>query len=442
MLESQIVVSKTTARLLWVTVVGPSILTVATLFLLALGVENRNVLYISLLSGWPFALVAAPFIISRPTIKGTNIGRDSKLAIRIALFATLYFAVWALAGLAAGQHPKDVVGSTLRVVSPYASLLVCMWILSRMTPEKVPEAIWRVFWQLILVATLGATGKLFLVSRGNWDAWGLGGFAAPTFFVAFLILSLVFRFRIPVGRVVLMLLGMIILTATLASLKRSAWVTLLLTPVFMVMVARPVTTIRIGAAVAAALVSLFVIAEATAIGSRITERVMYTFEARTETEIFDNSSTGRIHEVRSALGTLRRQNYPVSFITGLGPGAGYENLTGWRFRNFNEAGEPYDIHSGWFLQMFRSGMIGVALSALLIWQGLRLASGLRGLRRIQSKGIDYHHLCGIVAVSAGVHLVIMAPAMLASSGLVGNWEAGAVLAIGLRARDAAGMRRL
>lgn len=166
---------------------GPAVLSFATLLVLSLGVSNPLVLYIALLSAWPFILVALVYIAPTARYKISDGSLSVRVMAYVSVLAVIYFLAWVPAGLLAGQHPKDVVGSTLRVLSPFLVFLGTLLVFERIDPIRRVEVIAKVLRALIALSVVGALGKLFLVVSGNWDAWALGGYAVPTFVLVLLV---------------------------------------------------------------------------------------------------------------------------------------------------------------------------------------------------------------------------------------------------------------
>lgn len=425
-------------RLMLIVVISPALISLLTLGMLSLQLNFQPILYLALLAAWPSLALTIPLIARRPTFWTERNDTLAKFMILMSVLAVGYFVLWAIGGLLAGQHIKDALGSTLRATSPFLVFLSVMWLAKRSAIDKRREAITKSFRLLVGVAVLGALGKIGLIATNNWDAWGLGGYAGPTYALFFLTVVVLTKKTPGRKKAVASALIFLLVAATVLSLKRNAWVVLFLTPFLFIFLFRPRMSARLVAFSVVVIVVSVIAVDYLGFEGIVYDRVQYTFQSGSDLSDFDNSSAGRIHEMVSAMGTIGHTAYPVSLITGLGPGAGYENLTGWNFKNFNELGEPYDIHSGYIMILFRYGIFGLAIYATFFFAAIKLALSSRALlkRSNQLHTTQGYALCIIVGAAA-THILLIVPAMIASNGLFGNWEVGAILALGISARGLA-----
>jgi hypothetical protein len=158
-------------------------------YLLALEETYIHLIYLGLLSAYFFIIPTLFVFLLRPSLKINKSKNEIDSAVFIFIMSAIgYFGIWLLLGLALGQHPVDVIGSTGRVLIPF---LVCIITISGLSfvAQDVKIKFYKLMLLLLLIfTTAGALGKIYLMSQGLFYGMGLNQFGLPIFLLSWMTL--------------------------------------------------------------------------------------------------------------------------------------------------------------------------------------------------------------------------------------------------------------
>ena len=153
----------------WLTllIAGWGLLQTVSAYRLAQDATNSLLIYASLLGGYAVVLPMMPVLSSASRRRS---GEPDRFVDRIEVLVTLAVAwglYWGVVGIAIGQHPKDVIGSTLRMVLPFVTVIVLIEVFNGLERSGRGRLLIQLVLVLGCVSVLGGFGKLSLLADGR-----------------------------------------------------------------------------------------------------------------------------------------------------------------------------------------------------------------------------------------------------------------------------------
>jgi hypothetical protein len=418
--------------LIFFAVVVQQLIVLVTNYLLSSDNVNVFLIYFGMLGSYLVIIPAFFLFLLRPSFKVNKNGM--KISKSIMLFTVLaigYFGLWLVLGLALGQHPKDVVGSTGRVFLPFLMYVFVSSGLSFVMPVVRMKFYKFIFLSLFLFTIAGAVGKILLMIQGMFYGGGLNQFKIPVVILSWMILLLSNKV-LSQKKQILVLGGLLIFVfLSVLSFKRGVWLELCVSLLIIFFMISHRNRMKI---IFMSVIFLFIIVlSLVQIGQadKIISRLQSTFSGgNSGIEALDSSSYYRIMELQAASYTLNKTK--LTWLTGLGPGAGYENPYNYRFVNFNEYGEPYHIHSALGIIIFRYGLIGALFHLSLVALCIRWLFLFS--RRLKSERISSPWHPYIIGFSASMANVASITSLITSNVYFGSFMFGLMFAIAMQCR--------
>lgn len=412
---------------IWLTllIAGWGLLQTVSAYRLAQDATNSLLIYASLLGGYAVVL---PMMLVLSCTSRRRSGEPDRFADRIEVLATLAVAwglYWGVVGIAIGQHPKDVIGSTLRMVLPFVTVIVLIEVFNGLDRSGRGRLLIQLVLVLGCVSVLGAFGKLSLLAGGRSYGGGLHQYNVDIMVMAALVLIIVGRFWAPPTRPLLALLLVCLVGISLLSLKRAVWANFAFALGLLIILAPAAMRARLLVLSVLGAVLIAVLGQRFGVVESIEARMAYTFGAHGQ---FDPSTTQRIAETLAAMHTLNQSPLGLAWLTGLGPGAGYIDLADHPFYNLNERGEPYHLHSFVAITVFRYGLVGLALHLALVGFAAR---AFWAFRRALTNSTQQAHGWPLAVAGAAASIAVLAklPDMIAGNAYFGSFEFGLHLAV-------------
>jgi hypothetical protein len=335
-----------------------------------------------------------------------------------------------LIGLLFGQHPKDAVGSTARVLIPFLTIFVLIVGLGK-SESWQRQLFWRRFVKVVFFfVLLSAIGKLFLVSSGTFYGSGLNQFSLGGFMLCWLILLLCKCKCSAAKKTIIIIIIFVLTVLSILSFKRGVWLGMSFSLLLIWLafnVKGRISTLLVSA--------MFMLAGAALLyqfgfTDKLISRFALTFHGQGYgLDALDTSSFTRVAELNAAFNTLNRSELGLGWLTGLGPGAGYENRDGFPFANFNEHGEPYHIHAAIGIIIFRYGLLGLLFHMILVaisfFWFLDFAHALRKKRNLSP------YDPAVVGFACTVGIVSVLPSLVFSNVYFGQLMFGFYLSLAL-----------
>lgn len=338
-----------------------------TSFFISINPTNKLAIYINLLSPYIYIMFGYICIFSNKKI-ANNFGKELLIVL---YFAIIYFLLWMLMAFFLAQNIKDIIGSTIRVLIPFLTILVLLNLYNNLIESiryiKFLKLLIIIF---IISDSLAAIIKTGLLLSDTYYGGGINQFSISIFLLSWMIFF-IFNNEVKIlTRKLFLFVLLIFILLSFLSFKRAVFLeiifSILLVIIFGISKRFLLKILFVGFVFICVALFLF----NSDYGELIFNRIMYSFEGNDfNNSYLDISSYTRVAELNSAIFTLNQFN--LSWFTGLGPGAGYENPDNFDFENLNSSGKPFHIHSGIGIMLFRYGIIGVIFHLYFIILNLR-----------------------------------------------------------------------
>lgn len=416
---------------IWLTpllIAGWGLLEIGSAYGLAHNAASAPLIYSALLGGYVAVLPMMLIVSGAAEHRCCERNRVARHIRTIAVIAIVWALYWALIGLAIGQHPKDVIGSSLRVALPFLAAIILIDAVCGQSPHGQRRSLVHLASVLVGLSIIGALGKLSLLAEGSRYGGGLNQYSIDILVMVVLALVVIGGARAPLPRLLLALLLVCLIGLSLLSLKRAVWINLAFALGLVVLLipsgrrATMISLLAVGTALIAAIGLRFGLSDS------VLARFAYTFADYGASGRFDASTTQRIAEAVAAARTLNQSPLGLAWLTGLGPGAGYGGLAGHQFYNLNERGEPYHLHSFVAITLFRYGLVGLVLHMALVGMAARSFWVCRRALAINRGRADDWM---VAAIGAGASIAILAklPDMITGNAYFGSFAFGLHVAI-------------
>ena len=325
---------------------------VASAFCLAISLSSDNVLliYLNLLSVYIFIFIGF-FMLIAHRFNVTDLRSGTTIGI---MAACAYFVLWMFLGLLFGQNMRDAIGSTARALIPFLVFFIIYFVLNRSDDRIL--FVRGAAWIIIATISVGALGKLYLISQGKYYGAGLNQFSMGSFLFVLLAIFILFgkhsRYKL-----LLLLYFISLVTLSVLSFKRGVWLVIFLSTIYVSWICWRIDKKKVVLPIILLLFLLLPLINFTEIGVALVRRAFSTVSLENFT--FDLSTGYRIAEISGALSKLNENIF--SYIFGYGPGAVYEDVSKFGLSVTNDSTAVFHIHSGIFLVLYRYGIVGLFL---------------------------------------------------------------------------------
>lgn len=374
------------------------------------------ILYLNLVSG---ALILFP-LLPVVLLNKQRINTHEYNAYLIALCALFYFIAWLFFSMPLEQHPKDALGAVVRGLIPF---VVIIFVVSTVT-EKYSQQLFikNILQVLLFFFAVEAVLKIYMLANGVFYGAGINQYSSTGFLLTYLLLLFIKGKKGEVGSKFLLFILLVSILLSVLSFKRGTFVELVINMILISYFLQGKKLIKYNFFALILIVSSASILYQTAYFDKIVNRIESTFKSDYQ---LNRSTNTRINELDAIFRTLSEKPY-IIWLTGQGPGAGYHDY-GYSFKNRNELGQPYHVHSFIGIVLNRFGLIGIFLHLAIVFIILRIVLRLKNkIRKSKNFSIDSPLL---IAISSASHILVKLPSTLKGNAYYGSYEFGIMVGL-------------
>lgn len=377
----------------------------------------------------PLLVIAFTFSLYSRNNLGRPDKRLSRTAYVTAVFGLIFTGLAALLGLVLGQDFWDIVGSSARMSVIFLVVGAGMIALNSVGDSDIEYRL-RIFaWTILVASIIGGLGKATLLAQGRTYGAGLNQYYMGTFALVLAVLVLATQRQSHLKR--LLIIGALLLGMSLSvlSFKRGVWFEMVAAFGAVLVIAYWLRRSRGILLLAIVGVGVSFVVVAAGYADRLYRRYTYSLDDTGSVVLQGNV---RWEEMVGAGYTLNLPGNRLGWLVGLGPGAGYRHPSGFPFRNVNEAGDPFHIHSFYGIVGFRYGLIGLVLYMVLV--SLSFVALYRVVRAVRRSAM-LPDLTALIAISSSLAVMASLVAGLFANELYGSFELAFLLTMSVVASE-------
>lgn len=344
-----------------------------------------------------FVYLVLAFAIGRPIPRVTPLARTYLV---LSIVAMAYFTGLVVLSPVVGNTVSYTVGDLYRALLPFITLVVLFSVFP--DDDEFRRRFIDTFVVVITaIAIIGGAFKAYYAAQGIFYGSGLRQYTVGVFLLSYVLLRLTQKSYSPPVSLLWSVLLFVLVALSILSLKRGNWVAIALAIMCVLLLA----TRRARAVAFVSCLVLLAGVGAYKIGlmDLIVARFMYTFSGERGV---DSSTFERLAEAAGALATLKAQGTPLVYLTGLGHGAEFMADPSFPLSTAGTGSAPglyHHIHITPFLLLFRYGVVGGVLYALIVLPALATAARLAS-RSFRAFAVQHRY--GQVYIATLIHVLV------------------------------------